>query len=243
MTTTREKIERPSSASDEQNLGNRGIGRLRSSPTIPPILGQILEGYGPTPMPLTADQYLAAVHAGILPEKAPIELIDGILIYKDRRDAGGDLMTEGDRHYLIKNLLRDVIDPLVRRLGFHTVTEPPLLLTDLSVPEPDVAVFRGGLLDYRGRLPQPSDAAIVIEVSWSSLSHDRQVKLQRYAAAGVPTYWIVNLESMSVEVYSRPNERDSRYSDLKTFDRTATISLPLFDAGTVEVPVADFLPE
>src|SRR5690606_201977 len=141
----------------------------------------------------------------------------------DRRDAVGDLMTEGDRHYLTKNLLRQVLDALVTPLGFHAVTEPPVLLSDFTLPEPDVGVFRGRLLDYRGRLPRAQDAAVLIEVAWSSLRHDRSVKLARYAEAGVPSCWIVNLSSATVEVHTSPAPKASRYSEMRTFDSNAAI--------------------
>lgn len=242
MATAGEKLEHCSPATRVRSAAKQETNRTSAS-GVPSIIHEFLAGYGPTPVPLTADQYLAAIRAEIFPEKAPIELIDGFLLHKDRRDGGGDLMTEGDRHYLVKNLLRDVLDPLVRPYGFHAVTEPPLLLSTLAVPEPDIAVFRGRLLDYRGRLPQPADAAVLIEVAWSSLIHDRVTKLERYAAAGVPTYWIVNLASSEIEVYSRADAANSRYSELRTYGRNAVIPLPLFDAATVDVSVAEFLPE
>ena len=194
-------------------------------------------------VPLTAEQYLAAIESRILPEKAQIELIDGLMFRKDRRDAGGDAVTEGNRHYLVKNLLQELLSPLARPFGCHAVTEPPILLSETAVPEPDVAVFRGSLLDYRGRLPHAGDAAAVIEVAWSSLPHDRTTKLERYAAAGIPVYWIVNIESREVEVFSGPVAAESRYAERTVYDRRGTIPLPLIDAGTIGVPVAAFLPE
>jgi len=38
---------------------------------------------------LSVDQFEAMIAGGILPEGAPIELIDGLLVYKDRSATGG----------------------------------------------------------------------------------------------------------------------------------------------------------
>jgi hypothetical protein len=192
-------------------------------------------------IPLTVSQYLAAIDAGVFAEKAPIELIDGLLFRKDRRDAEGDIMTEGERHYLAKQLLRKKLDALVAPFGLHAVTEPPLVLSDFSLPEPDVAVLRGQLLDYRGRLPTADDAVLVAEVSWSSLRSDQRFKLERYAAANIPNYWIVNLAAKAVEVYSKPDQQNRKYGNVETFDRKATLSLRVTDGELLTIEVADFL--
>jgi Uma2 family endonuclease len=70
-----------------------------------------------------------------------------------------------------------------------------------SEPEPDVAILRGSYRDYRDRHPQPSDAALVIEVAESSLDYDRRTKGFLYSKHDVPEYWIVNLVNECVEVY------------------------------------------
>jgi Uma2 family endonuclease len=38
----------------------------------------------------------------------------------------------------------------------------------------------------------------------SSLRYDREVKPKLYAAAGIPEYWIVDLQHRRVEVYRAP---------------------------------------
>lgn len=247
MVTAAETLRRLSSMTEETATADHGrIKRvIEPVPGVPDprLLADILAGLAPPLVPLTVEQYRAMIEAGILPERAPVELIDGLLMWKDRRDDGGDLMTEGDRHYLVKHLLRDVLDPLVRPLNFHVVIEPPILLPDSGVPEPDLAVLRGRLLDYRGRLPSANDAAILIEIAWSSLRFDRQRKLNRYAAAGVPAYWVVDLAAAAVEVYSQPDLKRSQYGCLETYERSATIPLSLDETTAVEVPVAQFLPE
>ena len=46
---------------------------------------------------LSVTQYEAMIRSGILPEGEAIELIDGLLVYKDRAETGDDPMQEVDR--------------------------------------------------------------------------------------------------------------------------------------------------
>ena len=81
------------------------------------------------------------------------------------------------------------------------VTIPP----GNSEPEPDLVVARGP--DERStttRHPNPRDIALVVEVADSTLPVDRDQKLNAYAAADIPEYWIVNLVDRRVEVYTMP---------------------------------------
>jgi Uma2 family endonuclease len=45
----------------------------------------------------------------------------------------------------------------------------------------------------------------VVEVSTSSLHHDRTDKARIYARASIPVYWIVNVIDKVVEVYTQPS--------------------------------------
>jgi Uma2 family endonuclease len=69
-----------------------------------------------------------------------------------------------------------------------------------SMPEPDAAVIT---TEASRRLPHPNAAILVIEVSDSSIELDRD-KVLEYAAAGVPEYWIVDVNARQVEVYRQP---------------------------------------
>ena len=247
MATSSETLVR--SLPDEKGVSSTPHRRIRQEmqpvPGVPSpqLLADILAGIAPPLVPLTTDQYLAMIDTGILPERAPIELIDGLLIWKDRRDEKETNMTEGSQHYLVRTLLRDVLDPLVRPHGFHVAIEPPVLLPDSSIPEPDIAILRGRPIDYRGRIPKADDAVLVVEVSWSSLQFDRRHKRKRYAAAEVPAYWIVDLTAEAVEAYSEPGGREPQYGRLETYTPEGRVPLRLPDTEVIEVPVSEFLPQ
>ena len=46
---------------------------------------------------------------------------------------------------------------------------------------------------------------LAVEVSDTTLRRDRRVKLALYARAGIPEFWIVNLEVREVEIYRSPS--------------------------------------
>jgi Uma2 family endonuclease len=71
-----------------------------------------------------------------------------------------------------------------------------------SLPLPDMTWLRKQ--SYADRRPGPADVLLVVEVSHSSLSKDRNRKARLYAAAGIRDYWIVNLGGRCIEVLRDP---------------------------------------
>ena len=71
-------------------------------------------------------------------------------------------------------------------------------------PEPDLAVVIGPVGNNDDHHPNVDEIAMVIEVSDSTLTYDRGIKLRAYAGAAIPAYWIVNLVDRQVEVYGNP---------------------------------------
>ena len=78
----------------------------------------------------------------------------------------------------------------------------PLDLGPISEPEPDVSVVQGSDQDYESH--HPRTAILCVEVSDSSLAHDRGRKGSLYARHGILDYWIVNLVERRLEVYREP---------------------------------------
>lgn len=130
--------------------------------------------------PLYRVEYDALVAQGFLVDE-PVELIDGRLLARS---------PEGDRHStVIRRLNRLFVEAIAADEGDIGVGNP-IALSDLSEPEPDLAVFPPAAVYRAGH---PSTATLVIEVSRSSLRRDRTVKRRLYAQAGIPEYWIVDL--------------------------------------------------
>jgi len=204
------------------------------------ILEQMVAGQAPGIVPLTVDQYHQMIANGILREGDPIELIDGILVRKDRGDKGGDPMSQGPRHRSAILGLQDQLDG-VKAAGCHLSIQLPITIGMTQEPEPDVAVIRGHRKTFTSRHPGPADVAAIMEVSDSSLNFDRTTKLRLYANARIGNYWIVNLVDQQIEVYGNPQPANGSYADRTDYLPGQTIKLMLGDNATVEIAVAEVL--
>jgi len=63
---------------------------------------------------------------------------------------------------------------------------------------------------------------LVIEVAETSVESDRQTKIPRYAQAGIPEVWLVNLPGDAVERYREPGAEG--YADIRTAKRGETLT-------------------
>ena len=69
----------------------------------------------------------------------------------------------------------------------------------------DAAVLRNG--EGSGLAVLASEVLLVIEVAVSTRDRDLGLKRLLYAAAGIPTYWVIDAEREVIHVFDRP-ERD-----------------------------------
>lgn len=106
-----------------------------------------------------------------------------------------------------------------------------------SIPQPDLTWVREQ--SYRKRRPQPEEIFLIVEVSFTTLSYDRNRKARLYARAGLADYWIINLQSDCVEVLRDPSPRG--YAS-KTVYYTGDVIHPLAFPD-LEFPVALLFPE
>jgi Uma2 family endonuclease len=192
-------------------------------------------------VPLSVEQVHSMVSAGILREGEPLELIDGMLVYKDRSDYGEDPMTVGKRHNLVVKLLAR-LDPDLAPLGCHMQTQGPLSMPPHDEPEPDGAILRGEPRDYAESIPKAGDAACVFEVADSSLEYDRTHKLALYARAGIAQYVIVNLRESVVEVYEAPDRDGAGFSKKSLHRAGETVALRISESDRLEIDAGRILP-
>lgn len=133
------------------------------------------------------------VEVGIISEDEPLELLEGVLETVSPQSATHawllDVLEEG---------LRDAYGPscIVRR-------QTPIDATEDSRPEPDLAVIVGPRDRYRSRHPAGPDTVFVVEIACSGLDRDHR-KARIYARAGVPVYWIVDVDARRLEVHQQP---------------------------------------
>jgi Uma2 family endonuclease len=178
-------------------------------------------------------EYERLVDRGAFEPGDRIELIDGLLLVAE---------PQSSPHYTTIQLVERALG-LAFGEGWTVRTQAPIALDDVSEPEPDVAVVRGGVRDFASA--HPVDPVLVVEVSLSSLAFDREHKASLYARAGRPEYWIVNLVDRVIEVRREPAPEPSApygwdYAVLDVLGPTEHVSA--LRAPAVEIPVGDLLP-
>ena len=144
--------------------------------------------------PLTADEVMRMVAAGILGENEHVELLHGVLTAVSPQDPPHALPIRR----LTRWLASGVSDG-----RFDLAVQLPLRVPDpTSLPEPDVLVT-----EPSDEVPHPETALLAIEVAWSSKRVDLRVKPPLYAAAGVPECWVVDVAARAVERFSEPTSQ------------------------------------
>lgn len=175
----------------------------------------------------TVDEYYAMGAAGIFTEDDRIELIEGEII---------EMAAIGSHHAACVHRLNRM---LVQQTGERAVVlvQNPVRLSDLTEPQPDLALLRPRDDFYASGHPGPRDVLLLIEVAHSSPGYDRGTKLPLYALAGVPEVWIVDIDGGVIEVYRTPDH--DRYVTEDRGVRGDTISPGLMPS--VVVPVSGVL--
>jgi Uma2 family endonuclease len=181
----------------------------------------------------TTDEYDQMLRAGILREGEPVELLGGLICKK---------MPKSPEHLVATTLTIRALNRVLPS-DWHAVQENAVIISGYDEPEPDVAVLRGNVRDYTHRKATAYDIALLVEIAVSSIETDRGEKLRAYAAAGIPIYWIVNLNAQRVEVYSSPSGGDNPgYASSEELSASDQIEV-VIDGHTVgQIAVASILP-
>lgn len=126
--------------------------------------------------------------------------------------------------------------------GYFVSVQCPFDIGEATDPEPDIAVIAGQIRDYATR--GLTQAALIVEVSDTTLDFDRRTKAPLYAGAGIEEYWIINLKAAQVEVYRQPIPPGqifgTGYTDVKTYQTGQ--SIPPMAKPDRQIAVADLLP-
>ncbi len=146
---------------------------------------------------LDVGAYYRMAEAGILSQPQRVELIDGDIF---------DMNPIGSPHAAVTRRLEQRFARAVADGIVLVSVQNPLRLDSLNEPQPDFVVQAPRPDAYAASHPGAGDALLVVEVSDSSLVHDRKTKLPVYARCGVLEVWIVDLLGRVVEVYRDPTE-------------------------------------
>lgn len=164
----------------------------------------------------SADDYERMIEVGIFAEDDRLELLEGEVVL---------MAPIGRRHMACVKRLNRILS---RRLGDDLIlsVQDPVRMTDLTEPQPDLALLRFRDDFYEGSIPAAADVLLIIEVADTSITYDRQEKAPLYARAGIPEFWLVDLNTDTITVFAQPAEGE--YRTVKSHSRGETVSSATF---------------
>lgn len=183
---------------------------------------------------LSVQQYLSLTSVSVGLNSVRTELLDGIIVPKMTRHAPHVFTV-----LRLGSLLRTVL------AGKWVVSEEkPVELEPQWLPEPDIAILLGPDSRYAAALPGAADVVLLIEVADTTYASDRLLKWQKYAAIGIPIYWIVNLSKRQVEVYRQPHAMGAiaDYLSCEVFGANEAVPVVIANQQVGLINVADLLP-
>ena len=175
------------------------------------------------------ERYHTLIDRGILGPGDRVELLEGIIVQKVSKNPPHRIATR-----LSRLALERVIPP-----NWYVDAQEPITL-QASEPEPDIAVIRGDTRMYARRHPGLGDIGLVVEVADTTMDRDRIVKKRIYAAAGIPFYWLLDLNSRKLETYSEP--KGSEYASATEHAAHESVTVILDGVTVGSVAVSDLLP-
>src|SRR5581483_9607614 len=179
------------------------------------------------PFRFTCEQFWEMCERGYFVGKR-VELIGGEIV---------EMPPQGNKHGAtirrVERTLEGAFGP-----GFWPRNQMTLDLSPHGVPDPDIAVIRGDPDNPAD--DNPTTALLVVEVSDSMLSYDRNAKASMYAAAGIVDYWIVNIPDRQLEIRRNPQpdstaEFGHSYGSLTTLKPGDTATPLAAPSGAVPV--------
>lgn len=165
-----------------------------------------------TPHPISVMDYQKMAEAGILSIDSRVELIEGEII---------DMAPLGSTHASYVNRITREIILAVKNTALVSV-QNPIILGDLSEPEPDFTILKPKANDYEDALPNAKDILLLIEIADTSIEYDRQIKAPLYARFSIAEYWLINTKERSITVFQKPLE--GQYTIFKTMSLPTKIS-------------------
>jgi Uma2 family endonuclease len=155
------------------------------------------------PYKLRIEDYELLARSGSIAAIARTELVDGKVF---------SVSPQYRPHGYVKDELAYRLRRALERLGLplSVATEQSIAIPPHSEPMPDVIVTnerRGP-----GAIPAAS-VALIVEISTSTLRFDLHTKSAVYATAGIPEYWVVDVDSRNIQQMWAP-EGDA-YADVR----------------------------
>ncbi len=176
----------------------------------------------------TVKEYDSLIETGFFDENDQIELLNGVIIEK---------MPKGTKHSSATDRATRIFYRVLSNQAAIR-NQNPIWLDDLSEPEPDIVLAAVDPNDYESKHPTPADIYLILEVSDTTLSFDRNAKSLAYARAGIQQYLLLNINDETVEDYREPGS--DGFQSKQTYRREQSFKLVAFPE--ISLAVAEFLP-
>lgn len=160
----------------------------------------------------------------------------GLVGVRDYELIEGKLIQKMGKKLPHTRALSRLIQWLVVHMGSSAVAEPGIDVAPednpTSNPEPDAVVLRRAVEDIVDAI-RPRDIRMVAEVSDTTLAFDLGVKAALYARAGIPEYWVLDVNGRRLIVHLQPVE--GVYRSIAAFAEEETVQTPLTGDATILV--------
>lgn len=134
---------------------------------------------------LRVEDYRLLDSSGVFDSYAKTELIEGVIVA---------VQAQYSPHSRVQTKLLMALSAACDRLGdeVRPWVELSVAIAPDTMPQPDIVVARG--LPDSGALPT-GQVAVVVEVADTTANTDLRLKARIYAAAGIPEYWVADVNS------------------------------------------------
>ena len=172
---------------------------------------------GSEPVRLDGRAYRLLAEAGSLQDHGKTELLDGA-IYA--------MSPQYRPHGFVKDEIAYWLRRALETLGssLHVATEQSVTLSSFNEPQPDIMLTS----EPRGDGPIPGASVVLVcEVSASTLAFDLREKARIYAQAGVPEYWVVDVDARIVhQMWAPVGDRFTQSRDVPFDARIESLTIP-----------------
>jgi Uma2 family endonuclease len=156
-------------------------------------MASIAAGSRPATVParFTAEEFLRMADLGLF-EGRKVELAGGQIVE--------DEMPAYDHGWLQARLillLGAAVPPLTQPVG-----ELSVRISDNTVRDVDAGLVRG--VERGARFARPDQVVLAVEIAITTLPTDLHLKAAEYAAAGIPTYWVIDAVAAVTHVLTGP---------------------------------------
>lgn len=171
----------------------------------------------------TATEYHRMAEAGVFNPQERLELLEGEVL---------QMAAKNPSHAATNLCAANVLNLALAGQALVRIQDP-IALSEVSEPEPDIAVVRPSDRFYADRHPTPAEVFLLVEVADTTLEFDRDRKGPIYARAGITEYWVLAVNAAQVYVFRQPTAEG--YGDRRVLSTGDAVQLVAFPEVSIEV--------